>query len=75
MSKIESFEMEITTLGRSRKVWVYLPENYSESADGFPVIYMHDGQNLFYDELTAYGVAWHVDKVLDASTPKQAQAA
>ena len=65
MSKIESFEMEITTLSRSRKVWVYLPDNYSESGNGFPVIYMHDGQNIFYDELTAYGTAWHVDKCLD----------
>ena len=65
MSKIESFELQITTLGRSRNVWVYLPDNYSESGKGFPVIYMHDGQNLFYDELTAYGAAWHVDKVLD----------
>lgn len=65
MSKIESFEMEITTLKRNRRVWVYLPDNYSEKGCGFPVIYMHDGQNLFYDELTAYGKAWHVDKCLD----------
>ena len=65
MSKIESFELQITTLDRSRKVWVYLPDNYSEKGKGFPVIYMHDGQNLFYDELTAYGAAWHVDKCLD----------
>ena len=65
MSKIESFELQITTLGRTRKVWVYLPDNYSDKGEGLPVIYMHDGQNLFYDELTAYGAAWHVDKVLD----------
>lgn len=65
MSKIENFEMEITTLNRMRTVWVYLPDNYSAKGDGFPVIYMHDGQNLFYDRLTAYGSAWHVDKVLD----------
>ncbi len=65
MAKIENFEMEITTLGRMRTVWVYLPDNYSDKGDGFPVIYMHDGQNLFYDRLTAYGAAWHVDKVLD----------
>ena len=65
MSKIESFEMEIPQLNRSRKVWVYLPEGYDKKGKGYPVIYMHDGQNLFYDELTAYGAAWHVDKVLD----------
>ncbi len=65
MSKIENFEMEIDTLNRMRTVWVYLPDNYDEKGEGFPVIYMHDGQNLFYDRLTAYGAAWHVDKVLD----------
>ena len=65
MSQIESFTMEITPLQRQRKVWVYLPDNYSESGAGFPVIYMHDGQNIFFDELTAYGTAWHVNKCLD----------
>ena len=66
MSKIENFEIEINTLKRSRKVWVYLPDGYEEKGDKrYPVIYMHDGQNLFYDELTAFGAAWHVDKVLD----------
>lgn len=65
MSKIENFEAEITTLGRKRTVWVYLPDNYNEHGKALPVIYMHDGQNLFYDRLTAYGKAWHVDKVLD----------
>ncbi len=64
MAKIENFEMEITTLKRMRTVWVYLPDNYDDKGDGFPVIYMHDGQNLFYDRLTAFGAAWHVDKVL-----------
>ena len=65
MSKIESFEIEITPLKRLRTVWVYLPDNYDDHVEGFPVIYMHDGQNLFYDRLTAYGAAWHVDKALD----------
>lgn len=65
MSKIESFEIDIPQLKRSRTVWVYLPDNYRETGKPFPVIYMHDGQNLFYDKLTAYGSAWHVDKVMD----------
>ena len=65
MSKIESFEIEIPQLDRARKVWVYLPDGYEKGSKRYPVIYMHDGQNLFYDELTAYGAAWHVDKTLD----------
>ena len=65
MSKIESFQIEIPQLKRDRTVWVYLPDNYKQSGDPLPVIYMHDGQNLFYDKLTAYGTAWHADKVMD----------
>lgn len=65
MSKIKNFEMEMPQLGRKRTVWVYLPDNYSEGGEPLPVIYMHDGQNLFYDSLTAYGAAWHVDKVME----------
>lgn len=65
MAKIENFELEITTLKRMRTVWVYLPDNYDEKGEGFPVIYMHDGQNLFFDRLTAFGTAWHVDSVLN----------
>lgn len=65
MSQIESFEMDIAALKRSRTVWVYLPTGYDPDGEPYPVIYMHDGQNLFYDKLTSYGTAWHVDKSLD----------
>ena len=75
MSNIESFEIEISQLKRDRTVWVYLPDDYKQVGEPFPVIYMHDGQNLFYDKLTAYGEAWHIDKVMDkiyASTGRSA---
>ena len=75
MSKIESFEIEIQQLKRTRTVWVYLPDNYKPSGEPCPVIYMHDGQNLFYDKLTAYGTAWHVDKVMDNICAKQGKGA
>lgn len=65
MSKIESFEIEIPQLKRTRTVWVYLPDNYKPTGTPSPVIYMHDGQNLFYDKLSSYGAAWRVDKVMD----------
>lgn len=65
MSLIESFEVNIARLKRRRKVWVYLPDDYKSDGKPVPVIYMQDGQNLFYDELTPYNKAWHADKVLD----------
>ena len=34
-------------LDRTRRIWVYLPEGYETSEKRYPVIYMHDAQNLF----------------------------
>lgn len=48
-----------------RQVDVWLPPGYEQDAHGrFPVLYMHDGQNLF-DPDTAYGgVTWGVAETL-----------
>ena len=46
------------------KIWVYLPPNYHNSTKKFPVIYMHDGQNLF-DDTTSFIGEWHVDETLN----------
>lgn len=35
------------TLKNSRDIFVYLPRQYNSSNRRYPVIYMHDGQNLF----------------------------
>lgn len=57
-------------LGRSRKVWIYLPQYYEASTAVYPVLYMHDGQHLF-DEATSVGragpVEWMVDETIDAA--------
>jgi alpha-glucosidase len=29
------------------KIWAYLPKNYNASEKKYPVMYMHDAQNLF----------------------------
>lgn len=46
------------------KVWLYLPPDYDTSKKKYPVIYMHDGQNLF-DDKTSYVGEWKVDEVLN----------
>ena len=57
------------TLGRPRRIWVYKPVGYETAADRYPVIYMHDGQNLF-DEMNAFGTEWGIDETLDAEQGK-----
>lgn len=55
----------IPQLGRTRRVWVYLPPDYATSEKRYPVLYMHDGQNVF-DEATSYAGEWRVDEALDS---------
>ena len=46
----------------ARRVDVWLPPGYAATASGrYPVIYMHDGQNLFDPATTFGGVPWSVD--------------
>ena len=48
----------------SHKVWLYLPPNYENSDEKYPVIYMHDAQNLF-DDATSFVGEWDVDGTLN----------
>lgn len=57
-------EFELKSLDISHKIWVYLPPNYEKSSKKFPVIYMHDGQNLF-DDATSYIGEWGIDETLN----------
>lgn len=52
-------------LGRTRRVWIYLPPDYPTSDKAYPVLYMHDGQNVF-DAATSYAGEWGVDEALDS---------
>jgi enterochelin esterase-like enzyme len=56
-------------LRNSRDLVVYLPPGYDEQPGRhFPVLYMHDGQNLF-DGRTAFvqGMDWHVGDAADSA--------
>jgi predicted alpha/beta superfamily hydrolase len=56
-----------------RNVDVWLPPSYGKDpAQRYPVLYMHDGQNLF-DPATSYGgVDWAVDEVMTGLIEKGA---
>lgn len=51
-------------LNRTRTLRIYLPPSYATSDRRYPVIYMHDGQNLF-DDATAFAGEWGVDETMD----------
>ncbi len=47
----------------ARDVTVWLPPGYDQNPDArWPVLYMHDGQNLFDGTRAAYGSEWGVDE-------------
>jgi len=54
----------IPQLNRTRRVWIYLPPSYNSSTKKYPVLYMHDGQNVF-DDATSFSGEWGVDEALD----------
>jgi predicted alpha/beta superfamily hydrolase len=52
-------------LNRSRRLRIYLPPSYaSHPSKRYPVIYFHDGQNVF-DNATSYAGEWGADELLD----------
>ena len=48
----------------SHKIWLYLPPDYETSKGNYPVIYMHDAQNLF-DDATSFVGEWGIDETLN----------
>ena len=49
---------------QSRDVFVYLPPHYDTDPDRhFPVLYLHDGQNVF--DVRAVGAEWRVDETAE----------
>jgi predicted alpha/beta superfamily hydrolase len=59
----------IPQLNRYRRVWIYLPESYNSSRKKYPVMYMHDGQNVFDAATSGFG-EWGVDETLDTLGPQ-----
>jgi predicted alpha/beta superfamily hydrolase len=60
-------------LGNSRDILVYLPPSYRTSRRSYPVLYMHDGQNLF-DPDTSFAGDWGVGRIMDAATRRGLEA-
>lgn len=51
-------------LGNRRDLLVYLPPSYGCDERRYPVLYMHDGQNLF-DEALSFAGEWQVDETME----------
>lgn len=57
--EIRHLKLNSHHLESERDVWIYLPPQYSEEYV-YPVLYMHDGQNLYWDSL-AFAGTWNME--------------
>ncbi len=52
---------------KPRDIIVWLPPSYkTEKTKRYPVLYMHDGQNLFDPKTSAFGIDWQLDESADS---------
>lgn len=69
---IQTFDLTIPELSgeESRKAYIWLPNAYDNDPEArFPVLYMFDGQNVFFDEDASFGVSWQLYDYLEAEQP------
>ncbi len=56
-----------------RNLVVWLPQTYAQNPnDSFPVLYMHDGQNIFNPYTALFKVDWQIDEKVDSLIAQEA---
>lgn len=66
---IKKFSVVIPKLSEEERVgYIYFPPTYDEDTERrYPVMYMFDGQNIFFDEDATYKTSWGVAKYLESN--------
>ncbi len=49
---------------KPRRLYICLPKEYDRSEQRYPVLYMFDGHNVFYDRHATYGKSWGMREYL-----------
>lgn len=53
-------------LNNARNIYIYLPSGYAvDSEKSYPVLYMHDGQNIFEPSTSSTGSSWRIHNTAD----------
>lgn len=63
------------TGSEERNVYLYLPESYCYSDKRYPVLYMFDGHNVFFDSDATYGKSWGMKEYMDRTSTQMIIAA
>ena len=60
---------------KTRHAYIYLPDSYDKEKDKrYPVMYMFDGHNVFFDEDATFGKSWGMNKYMAWSATPRAMA-
>lgn len=59
------FERPFPPAGENRGIHLYLPDDYYDSQECYPVIYMFDGHNLYFDGDATFGKCLGMKDFLD----------
>ena len=62
---VQKFEYQFPPSGENRRIHLYLPDEYEQNQERYPVLYMFDGHNLFFDSDATYGKSWGLKDFLD----------
>lgn len=66
MIKIWDITIPELTGSETRRAYLYLPESYDfEPEMRYPVLYMFDGHNVFFDSHATYGKSWGMKEYMD----------
>ncbi len=69
---IRKWQITIPALSGDKPRWayIYLPDDWNTSGRRYPVMYMFDGHNVFFDADATYGKSWGMGEYMD-NTGKQ----
>ena len=66
MVKVWNVTIPDFTGDEPRRAYLYLPESYEqEPKRRYPVLYMFDGHNVFFDDHATYGKSWGMKEYMD----------
>ena len=70
MIRVTKIRIPALPTEKPRRLYVYLPKNYGRTDTRYPVLYMFDGHNVFYDSHATYGKSWGMKEYLEKQKPQ-----
>ena len=67
MIKVRKIQIPSLPTAKPRRLYVWLPRGYEKSEKRYPVLYMFDGHNVFYDSHATFGKSWGMKEYLERS--------